>query len=593
MTRSRRLTLVLALTLVFGLMATAPVVATSTTPLDEGGWVLVAHMSNSDGMFDGDGDLRNDYSAGNFVADPTATTPDFQRAFPVHAEEIMFITGDHSVWAVADYGDLRTVIDARGGDSSPNLDFKVGVNGDVTNTTGNVLSRDGNLEDPWITIDGSHSDGLSNHRIVWGEANWGPGSQHAALKDNHGGINVYVKGNTSPLNDGGWDLVAHMGGSGGMFDGNGELHHGYSYGTFVANPMATTPDFQRAFPVYAEEILFITGDQSVWAVTDYTELRAVIDARGSQFTPNLAFEVGANGVVTNTTGNVLSRDGSGEDPWISIYGGHLDGVANGRIVWGENDWGGPGSGHVALKNGHGGINVYVKGRDTNAAPSSHVGGPYLVAAGDSLVFDGSGSSDPDGDSLTETWTAGGGTVTNARYAAGGTAGIYDVCLTVNDAFVDSPADCTFVVVYDATAGFVTGGGSIESPAGAYVADPSASGRAHFGFVARYKKGANVPSGNTEFQFHAGDLNFHSTSYDWLVVAGSDRAKFKGVGTINGAGNYGFMLTAVDNGQGGDTFRIKIWDKDDGDAVVYDNQIGDGDDAYTGTAVQGSIKVHRR
>ena len=59
------------------------------------------------------------------------------------------------------------------------------------------------------------------------------------------------------------------------------------------------------------------------------------------------------------------------------------------------------------------------------------------------------------------------------------------------------------------------------------------------------------------------MNFHSTSYEWLVVAGA-RAQYKGEGTINGSGNYGFMLTAIDgqiNGGGGvDKFRIKIWDK---------------------------------
>jgi hypothetical protein len=74
----------------------------------------------------------------------------------------------------------------------------------------------------------------------------------------------------------------------------------------------------------------------------------------------------------------------------------------------------------------------------------------------------------------------------------------------------------------------------------------------------------VPTGNTEFQFKAGDLNFHSDSYDWLVVAGP-KAMFKGSGTINGAGNYGFMLSAVDAAEtpstDTDLFRIKIWDKD--------------------------------
>ena len=47
-----------------------------------------------------------------------------------------------------------------------------------------------------------------------------------------------------------------------------------------------------------------------------------------------------------------------------------------------------------------------------------------------------------------------------------------------------------------------------------VASPST-----FGFVARYHPGASVPSGNTEFQFHAAGLKFKSTSYEWLVVSG--------------------------------------------------------------------------
>jgi hypothetical protein len=75
-----------------------------------------------------------------------------------------------------------------------------------------------------------------------------------------------------------------------------------------------------------------------------------------------------------------------------------------------------------------------------------------------------------------------------------------------------------------------------------------------------------------------------------VVAGQDKAKYKGAGTINGEGNYGFMLTAIDGSPG--TFRIKIWDKDNGDTVVYDNQMGEPDDGYDGTEIGGgNIKVH--
>jgi hypothetical protein len=40
-----------------------------------------------------------------------------------------------------------------------------------------------------------------------------------------------------------------------------------------------------------------------------------------------------------------------------------------------------------------------------------------------------------------------------------------------------------------------------------------------------------------------NLEFHSTSYQWLVVAGA-KAQYKGSGTMNGSGEYGFLLTAA-------------------------------------------------
>jgi len=159
----------------------------------------------------------------------------------------------------------------------------------------------------------------------------------------------------------------------------------------------------------------------------------------------------------------------------------------------------------------------------------------------------------------------------------------------------SSEDAILLAVYDPSGGFVTGGGWINSPAGAYAADRTLAGKATFGFVAKYQKGANVPVGNTEFQFHVANFRFKSTVYEWLVVAGA-KAQFKGSGTVNGAGDYGFMLTAIDgqvNGGGGvDKFRIKIWDKSTGE-IVYDNQMGASDTADPVTAVMGgSIVIHK-
>lgn len=171
-------------------------------------------------------------------------------------------------------------------------------------------------------------------------------------------------------------------------------------------------------------------------------------------------------------------------------------------------------------------------------------------------------------------------------------GVYTVKLTVTDSFPGSGELIhEFVVIYDPDGGFVTGGGWIYSEPGAYQPDPNLEGKANFGFVSKYKKGKSVPDGNTEFNFKAGDLNFHSDNYDWLVInQGGTNAQYKGSGTINGnaapTGNlYKFMIWAKDSDPVyGDTFRIKIWYDNGEDVVIYDN----GFDQPIGG---GNIKIH--
>lgn len=222
--------------------------------------------------------------------------------------------------------------------------------------------------------------------------------------------------------------------------------------------------------------------------------------------------------------------------------------------------------------------------------------PTLIMVGGSVNASAACTDLGTADTHTADWDWGDGDTSSAATPCDGpasvtgghtytAAGVYTVGLTVTD---DDGGTATeifqYVIVYDASAGFVTGGGWIESPAGAYKDDPSLTGKATFGFVSKYKKGASVPTGNTEFQFQAGDLNFHSSSYDWLVVTGTPTAKFKGKGTINGEGTYKFQIWAGDSVQ--DTFRIKIWYEDGGEIVAYDN----GHDQAIGA---GSIIIHTK
>jgi hypothetical protein len=75
------------------------------------------------------------------------------------------------------------------------------------------------------------------------------------------------------------------------------------------------------------------------------------------------------------------------------------------------------------------------------------------------------------------------------------------------------------------------------------------------------------------------------------------AQYKGYGTINGSGNYQFILTAHDgsaSGRGGqDGFRIKIMDST-GTTVIYDNMLSADNSNTTSNdpALRGgSIQIH--
>ena len=164
--------------------------------------------------------------------------------------------------------------------------------------------------------------------------------------------------------------------------------------------------------------------------------------------------------------------------------------------------------------------------------------------------------------------------------------IYNVCVHGTDVPGNTAADSCFLLpVYDPAGSFVTGGGQIASPAGADLLNTSAAGIATFGFVSKYLPGRNTPSGNLEFQFKNGNLDFKSTSMDWLVVTGEPRAKFHGVGTVNGTNVCNFEVDAWAGSFTGnvDAFGLKI------------SSCSNGGDRYSlpATALtKGSIIIHK-
>ena len=88
--------------------------------------------------------------------------------------------------------------------------------------------------------------------------------------------------------------------------------------------------------------------------------------------------------------------------------------------------------------------------ELNHDPTARAGGPYTGETGETVIFDGSGSSDPDNDPLTFSWsfgdgTTGTGSTPSHAYAAPGT---YQVVLTVSDGLGGTASDTTTATIHE-------------------------------------------------------------------------------------------------------------------------------------------------
>lgn len=152
--------------------------------------------------------------------------------------------------------------------------------------------------------------------------------------------------------------------------------------------------------------------------------------------------------------------------------------------------------------------------------------------------------------------------------------------------------CAQVVVYDASCR-ANGRVRFVSPNRSLINDINADGtKADFKFDVQYKRQRLVPAQKLKFELKKAGFTFLMTEYEWLAPIGTaeNKAKFQGSGTVNGSGSYGFSALVVENGGSGlDTIRIQIWDKDNGDSMVYDNGSAADDDEGT-TVTKGRVDV---
>ncbi|MFZ5920951.1 MAG: BMP family ABC transporter substrate-binding protein [Chloroflexota bacterium] len=201
-------------------------------------------------------------------------------------------------------------------------------------------------------------------------------------------------------------------------------------------------------------------------------------------------------------------------------------------------------------------------------------------------------ADPDpGDTHTALWDWGDGLSTTllatpptvSAFHNYTTSGVYTVTVTITDAAGASDTGAfQYVVIYDPSGGFVTGGG--------WFIDPASGAKAHFGFNPKYHKDGTL-KGETEFKLDG--LKFKSVTHDWLIISGA-KAMFTGTGSVNGSGSYRFFVNVIDGkiAGGADRLRILIWDEATGE-VIYDNQPGASIFADPVTVIGGgSIVVHK-
>ena len=112
-------------------------------------------------------------------------------------------------------------------------------------------------------------------------------------------------------------------------------------------------------------------------------------------------------------------------------------------------------------------------------------------------------------------------------------------------------------------------GWFNSEAGAYLLDPTITGSLDFHMNLHNVKHPNSAKGVVKIKFPEANINLTGNTLECLLIE-ENIITIRGEGKNKGKGYYGFLVTTIDAGNSGDQIKITIWDKLDGDRVIYDN-----------------------
>lgn len=112
-------------------------------------------------------------------------------------------------------------------------------------------------------------------------------------------------------------------------------------------------------------------------------------------------------------------------------------------------------------------------------------------------------------------------------------------------------------------------GWFNSEPGNYLSDPTVSGRFNFKANLHKTSNNNLICGEVKLKFPAAGINMTSTRIECLLIE-NNVITIRGKCRNTGRGNYGFLISAIDAGNSGDLIKLTIWDRSQGDKVIYDN-----------------------